>query len=353
MADVDLRIGVLGCGMISGNHFQAWHAVRGAHVVAVCDPMLERAQQRAQEFGIAACYQDAADMLAREQLDAVDIITPRHTHASMVELAAHYGVHALCEKPLCPSHQEAQALLDTVGQRIHVMVNENWRYRAYFQQIAHWLHEGRLGQVTQARIALWRANMLVREDGLVTSLTRQPFLAAESQVLIAESLIHELDVARALFGELDVIACTTSRASAHLIGEDNAVVLLRSDTGISVVLDGSMTAAGHAVRAPDRVEIAGTRCSVVLDGAVLRLVGAEEQTIVYDEDAVRQACFNDSIQHFVDCLQTGHGRFWTSARDQLASLYLMDRAYALAGAPRSYQAAAQPLPAPPVITNWR
>ncbi|THT97577.1 Gfo/Idh/MocA family oxidoreductase [Lampropedia puyangensis] len=352
MPERNLRIGVLGCGMISGNHFQAWQQVQGAHVVAVCDPLLERAQQRAQEFGIETCYQDSAQMLKHEQLDAVDIITPRQTHASMIELAAAHGVHALCEKPLCPTHEEAQALLAGVGQRIHVMVNENWRYRSYFQQIAHWLHEGRLGQVVQARIALWRSNMLRRADGLVTSLTRQPFLAHEAHVLIAESLIHELDVARALFGELEVVACTTGRVSEHLIGEDNAVLLLRSDEGGSVVLDGSMTAAGHAVRAPDRVEIAGTRCSLVLEGGVLRLFGAEEQTLVYDEDEVRQACFNDSIQHFVDCLQAGHGNFWTSARDQLGSLRLMDRAYALAGAPRTYQGADRPS-APPVITNWR
>lgn len=353
MSEPDLRIGVLGCGMISGNHFQAWQHVHGANVVAVCDPDAERARQRAQEFGIAAVYTDAVQMLEREHLDAVDIITPRQTHADMVRLASRHGVHALCEKPLCPTFEEARTLVDEVGDRIHVMVNENWRYRAYFRQVAQWLHEGRLGQVTHARLALWRSNMLRREDGLVTSLTRQPFLAQEAHVLIAESLIHELDVVRALFGELEVVACTTSRASEHIVGEDNAVVLLRSDTGLSVVLDATMTAAGFAVRAPDRLEIAGTRCSVVLADGVLRLIGAETQTLQYDEDEVRQACFNDSLQHFTDGVRRGNGRFWTSARDQLGSLRLMDQAYAHAHAPRSLQAPRAVPVAPPDITDWR
>lgn len=352
MPEADLRIGVLGCGMISANHLQAWQQVRGAGVVAVCDPDATRARQRAQQFGIAAVYTDPAQMLAHEALDAVDIITPRQTHADMVRLAARHGVHALCEKPLCPSFEEAQALVDDVDGRIHVMVNENWRYRAYFRQIAQWLHEGKLGQVTHARIALWRSNMLRRDDGLVTSLTRQPFLAHEPQVLIAESLIHELDVVRALFGEMEVLACITSRASEHIVGEDNAV-LLRADSGLGVVLDASMTAAGFEVRAPDRLEIAGTRCSVVLADGVLRLLGAETQTLHYDEDEVRQACFNDSIQHFTDGLRRGDGRFWTSARDQLGSLRLMDRAYALAQSPRRYQVPRTvPVP-PPDITDWR
>ena len=74
------------------------------------------------------------------------------------------------------------------------MVNENWRYRAYFRKIAEWLAAGRLGIVTQVRLALWRSSMLPRvEDGRIHSLTRQPFLAKEARVLIAESLIHEID----------------------------------------------------------------------------------------------------------------------------------------------------------------
>ncbi|MEJ2803911.1 Gfo/Idh/MocA family oxidoreductase [Comamonadaceae bacterium PP-2] len=344
-----LRIGVLGCGMISGNHFSAWSRCQGAQVVAVCDPVAERARQRAAEFGIAASYGSPQEMLAAEGLDAVDIVTPRETHADMIRLAARHGVHALCEKPLCPSLDEAQALLADVGSRIHVMVNENWRYRAYFRQIAQWLHEGRLGQPVQARIALWRSNMLRREDGLVTSLTRQPFLARESRVLVAESLIHELDVARALFGELEMLACSLGRASEHIRGEDNAVMLLRAPGGLSVVVEGSMTAAGYATRAPDRVEIAGTRCSVTLENGTLRLFGAEEQTLHYDEDAVRQACFDDAVQHFTDRLRAGRGDFWTSAADQLGSLRLMDQAYALAGAVRPLQDTARPRHAPPAI----
>ena len=71
-----LRVGVLGCGMISGNHFAAWARCQGAEVVAVCDPMLDRAQARAAEFGIAAAYDSPEAMMAAESLDLIDIITP-------------------------------------------------------------------------------------------------------------------------------------------------------------------------------------------------------------------------------------------------------------------------------------
>lgn len=347
-----LRVGVLGCGMISANHLTAWARCQGAQVVAVCDPLLERARERATAFSIASAYDSPQAMFAAERLDLVDIVTPRETHAAMVQMAAEHGVHALCEKPLCPTHEEARALVHRVGGCIRVMVNENWRYRSYFRRIAQWLHEGRLGTVTLVRLALWRSSMLPRaEDGRVHALTRQPFLAHEQRVLIAESLIHEIDVVRALFGEVEVLGCSTGHACTEIIGEDSAALLLRTPYGLTITIDGVMTAAGHETRAPDRMEIAGTRCSVLLEGAVLRLIGAEQQTIVYDESEVRQDCFNASVQHFVDQV-LGGGDFWTSAEDQLGSLQVMEQAYRLAGQAPALRAARLPPMAPPSITGF-
>jgi len=60
------------------------------------------------------------------------------------------------------------------------------------------------------------------EDGKIHSLARQPFLAREDHVLIAESLIHEIDVVRALFGEVEVLACGAKRCK---IGSAKAAVL--------------------------------------------------------------------------------------------------------------------------------
>ncbi|AHG62243.1 Gfo/Idh/MocA family protein [Advenella mimigardefordensis] len=328
-----LRIGVIGCGMISADHLAAWSNCRNAVVAAVCDSSVERARERAAQFAIAQVYDSPEIMFEQEKLDAVDIITPRETHAALVRMAARYGVHALCEKPLCPTYDEALALVQEIGSSIRVMVNENWRYRAYFKKIGEWIDAGRLGTITQARIALWRSSMLPRTgDGRIHAFTRQPFLQNEQRVLIAESLIHEIDVVRSLFGEMSLIACCTARACPALQGEDSATLLLRSKSGFPVTIDGVMTAAGHDTRAPDRLEIAGTRCSVILDNAVLRLIGEEQDTITYDESEIRQGCFNASIQHFADRL-LDQSPFWTSARDQLASLQLMEQAYRSAGQP--------------------
>jgi predicted dehydrogenase len=330
----DIRVGILGCGMISADHFRAWARCQGASVVAVCDPDRGRAEAQAKEFGIGTVYTAPEAMLAAGGLDAVDIITPRQTHAPLVRLAAEYGVHALCEKPLCPTHAEAQALVQAVGGRVHVMVNENWRFRAYFRQIGDWIRAGRLGTLVQARLSLWRSNLIPRPDGTVIALQRQPFVATEPRYLVAESLIHELDTVRSLFGEMEVVSARLARASTDIVGEDAAAILLETRSGMPLVVEGVLSAAGHAPRAPNRMEIAGTRCSVVLEGAVLRLFGAEEEELHYDEDAVRQGSFDASVQHFADLIRDG-GTAETSAADQLHTLALVERTYELAGQVRS------------------
>lgn len=329
----DLRVGVLGCGQVSPDHFVAWSRARGARVVAVCDPARERAEARAREYGIEAVFTEPQEMFGGAGLDAVDVITPRETHAGMVRLAARHGLHVLCEKPLCPTHAEAAALVEEVGDSVRVMVNENWRYREYFRIVRDWIAAGRLGRLVHLRIALVRSNMLRNEAGEVPALLRQPFMAREARLLIAESLIHEVDTVRSIVGDYAVVAARIARASDAVAGEDVAVILGETADGLSLVLEGVLAAAGHPVRAGDRLEIAGTRASVLLDGGRLSLLGPDPETLDFDEALVRQECFDRSIQHFVDGLATG-APFATSARDQLGTLKVVEDAYAAAGAIR-------------------
>ncbi|MEO8627219.1 MAG: Gfo/Idh/MocA family oxidoreductase [Betaproteobacteria bacterium] len=77
-----LRIGFAGAGAISLFHLIGWKQIDKVEVVAICDSTLEKAQARAQEFGVERVYSDFARMLAREALDAVAIATPVATHAN-------------------------------------------------------------------------------------------------------------------------------------------------------------------------------------------------------------------------------------------------------------------------------
>ncbi|MEQ3553818.1 Gfo/Idh/MocA family oxidoreductase [Pseudonocardia nematodicida] len=325
-----LRVGVVGCGMISRDHLVAWRNEPRAEVVALCDPDPARTADRGAEFGIARHYTDAARMLDAEDLDALDVITPRQTHRDLVLLAAEHGVPVLCEKPLCPTLAEAEALVAEVGGRTRVMVNENWRFRPYFRQLREWIDAGHVGTITSARMSLTRSNLLADADGSIPALRRQPFFAAEERLLVAESLIHELDTLRYLLGETRVVGAVTRRTSPDVVGEDSAAILLTTGDGLPVVVTGCMVAAGHHYREGDHLVLTGTRSSVTLDRSVLTITGAHGKTVEYDEATARQDSFDHSVRHFVDRVRDG-GEFDTSMADQLATLALVEDVYRRAG----------------------
>ena len=94
-----VTIGVIGCGARSRS-CNAYNTYPKSEIVAVCDPFLGRRQHRASEWGVADHYADFRDVLAREDIDAVHIVTPDHWHVPIALAAAKAGKDIYCEKPL-------------------------------------------------------------------------------------------------------------------------------------------------------------------------------------------------------------------------------------------------------------
>lgn len=328
---IPLRIALAGAGMISWYHLVAWRNVGPrARVVAVCDPDPQRASARAEEFGIARVYQDPAAMLAGETIDALDVASPRETHAAWVEAAADRGIDVLCQKPLTPTLAEAEVLVERVGSRVRLMVHENWRFRPWYRELKGWIADGLLGEIALARLSTISSGFLPDASGRRPALVRQPFMAHEQRLLIAESLIHHLDTMRFLCGPLRVVGARASGTLAEVVGETQAAIFLETAAGAPVTVIGTMAAPGYPPRPPDRLELIGHKASAVLAENELRLLGPTLQTQQYDGDAGYQASFDGVIAHFVDCLETG-APFETGPADNLETLRLVEHAYWAAG----------------------
>ncbi|MBV9053962.1 MAG: Gfo/Idh/MocA family oxidoreductase, partial [Hyphomicrobiales bacterium] len=140
------KVALAGAGMISWYHLTAWRNLgERVELVAVCDPDSEKAHRRAKEFKIAKVYTDRETMLASEAIDALDVATPRETHAGWVEAAAGRGIDVLCQKPLTPTLSEAQELVRRIDGKIRLMVHENWRFRPWYRELKRWIAAGLLG----------------------------------------------------------------------------------------------------------------------------------------------------------------------------------------------------------------
>jgi predicted dehydrogenase len=326
---VKLRVGLIGAGDISQYHLAAWQKVGHAAIVAVCDRDATRARVRASAFAIPAIYTDAAAMFATEKLDAVDIATWRETHAELARLAAAHGVHVLCQKPLAPSLAEAESLAAQVAGRIRLMVNENRRFAPHFRAIRRWIDDGRVGPVRQCVVTMHRSGFIKDANGRRPAVERASFMARESRLMIAETLIHQLDVLRFLLGEMTMVAARTLRTEPDMPGETLATLMLETVAGAPVVVAGSFVAPGFGTAVSDRIEIIGTHASVILDGAGIEMRGTTTERIAVDSAAAYQACFDAGIAHFVERL-TANQPFETGPDDNLKTLKLVEDAYTLA-----------------------
>ncbi len=101
MADRDLRIAVVGAGMMGGDHIaRLTQRVSGANVAAIVEPDAARADAAAANARDAAVHADIRDALDRDDLDAVLIATPGPFHEPVILPCLEAGVAIFCEKPL-------------------------------------------------------------------------------------------------------------------------------------------------------------------------------------------------------------------------------------------------------------
>jgi D-apiose dehydrogenase len=322
------RIGLIGAGWVTQHHLLGWQRQHArATVVAIADPARERAEQRAEAFSIERVYDDARAMLEAGAIDAVDIAAPREFHAQYVRAAAARGLPILCQKPLAPTYDEARELAREVAGKTRLMVHENWRFRAYYRQIAAWLRAGRVGRVQQAQMTLFTSGLLADAQGKYPALERQPFIATLDRALVMEVLIHHIDALRFLLGDLTLEYSRIGHSCSAMSGEDRASLTLSNADGAVVHLMASFTVHGAEPAQSDRLTIIGERGTIVLDGPLLTYRGAEAEDVRYD----LQACYLDSyagaIEHFVTALADGTP-FETAPDDNLRTLEIVDRIYA-------------------------
>jgi predicted dehydrogenase len=231
-----LRGVLIGCGHISRSHLPGWAASPDAEIVAVCDLDRARAEARAAEFGIGRAYADPAAALTAERPDFVDIATRPETHRELIAQAAGRGAHVLCQKPLAPTLAEAEAMAEICRRAgVRFMVTEMWRWLPWYRDLAARLAAGEIGPVHYAR---WQGGREAfrRRRPVVDD---QPYFADMPRLLIYEMLIHWIDTARYLFGEIASVYARTARVNPALAGEDVALVALAHAGGATTLLDAS------------------------------------------------------------------------------------------------------------------
>lgn len=142
------RIGLIGCGGISKYHLEA-AKVLGVEVVALADINEEAARNRRDAyFPNAAIYTDHRKLIARDDIQVVEIATHNNVRAGQIRDALEADKHVLSQKPFTLDLQAGQSLVDLARERnLNLGVNQNGRWAPSFAAILAAVRSGLLGQI--------------------------------------------------------------------------------------------------------------------------------------------------------------------------------------------------------------
>ena len=324
-----LRVGMIGAGMISRYHLTGWQSCPGAEEVAIADPSDAAARGRAAEYAIPDVFADTVAMMDAVRPDAADIAAPMERHAEICLAAAARGIAVKCQKPLCPTLAEAEALVAQMGDRVRFMVHENWRFRPQYRRIRDWLDAGRIGRVRAFTMEVMSSALIEDLPGQPPpALRRQAFMARMERLTVPESRIHQLATLRSLLGGLAVAGARVARLSQRVIGEDTAMLLLESPDGAIGTLSASLSGPGIQSRSSDTLRLTGERGTITFADWALTCSG-DDAVERWEPEAAYQASFDAVIAHFVEALRSG-APFETGAGENLATLALVEDVYRLA-----------------------
>jgi myo-inositol 2-dehydrogenase / D-chiro-inositol 1-dehydrogenase len=219
-----LRVAVLGAGRIGKIHAGNVAASSGAELVVVADPFGNAAQTLADQFGCDASA-DSFAAIDRQDVDAVVIGTPTHTHVELMLQAVKRRKAVLCEKPIDLDFGKAAAAVTEIEQLGgRVMLAFNRRFDPASQRLRRSIDAGEVGDVRQVFIT-----------------SRDPGLAPRDYLRVSGGIfrdmtIHDFDMARFLLGEEPAeISATASRLVDPTLAEfddfDSVMIQMRTSSG--------------------------------------------------------------------------------------------------------------------------
>ncbi len=269
----ELRVAIIGYGMMGRAHAYGYHAapmIRPNDTRFVPVVMTGRHEAAlaaaAQSCGIAEWSTSWEEVIARADVDVVDICTPPGTHAAIAIAAAQRGKSVICEKPLATSYAEAAAARDAVvAAGVHHAVGFNYRRLPAISLLAEMVASGELGE-----IRLWRGTWLSDEfvDPAIPFDWR--FEAAVGGTTIADLGSHLIDLATWMLGPIAEVSATSSTftserstkdGSRRVEIDDASSALLRFRSGVQ----GTFEVARVAPRRPCDfvVEVNGSKGTAV------------------------------------------------------------------------------------------
>lgn len=200
-----LRVGMVGYAFMGAAHSQAWRTAgrffdlpAAVEMTAICGRSEDRVREAAARYGWASYETDWRALVARDDIDVVDVCTPGDSHAPIAIAALEAGKHVLCEKPLANTVAEAEAMADAAEKATgRSMVAFNYRRVPALALARQLIAAGRLGDIRHVR-AQYLQDWLVDSDFPLVWRLREEKAGSGA---LGDLGAHIIDIAQFLTGQ--------------------------------------------------------------------------------------------------------------------------------------------------------
>ena len=270
-----LRLGLIGAsGTIATLHRGYFEKIEGLELAAVCDVTEELVAPVAEETG-ARAWTDAEAMIRSGEIDAVLIACPHFEHPRYARVAFEAGVHALCEKPVAVTAEEAQETdrLYAEAQREHPdllfagMFNQ--RTNPLWREVKRLIDDGSVGELMRLS---WTISTWFRTQAYYNSGGWRATWSGEGGGVLLNQCPHNLDLLCWFVGQPSRVIAKAALGKQHDIEvEDEVSALLDFPNGATGTF---FTSTGEAPGV-NRLEVVGTGGTILCEGDKLTFLRVE------------------------------------------------------------------------------
>lgn len=332
MSEGPLRVGVLTCGaIVTKGHLPGFDSLGrdAVDVVAFQSRRETTARSARDQWGSGEVVADWRDVLARADVDAVDICAPNAMHAELAIAACEAGKHVLVEKPMATSVAEADAMVAAAERAgVVLMAAHNLRFAAPYAAAAAAVADGLVGDIVGVRVAMGHGGpeSWTRDAGWF----RDPALSGGGALL--DLGIHVADLVRAVTGdEVAEVSAFVRRPSEDAVEESGVVSFTLAGGGVGTL------SASWAVRAgaDHQLLVHGSAGTLTIERgqAVVRSAGGGDKVVVEPPSPMP-----DLLANFVAVCR-GEAAAVVGPRDGRQALAVIEAAYRSAAEGRAVRVA--------------
>jgi predicted dehydrogenase len=312
-----IRLGIIGCGRIADVQLPGYLRMPEARVVAVCDLDPATAERRRLEWGAERAFTDPLALLTQPDLDAVEILTPHHTHRDLVLAACAAGKHVSVQKPMAMNLRECDEMIEAARQaKVVLRVYENFVHYPPYVKARELIEQGAIGEPLSIRLRIGSVGAGGWPVPMRTWLWRLREESCGGGPTVWDDGFHKFSVARHLLGPIESVHAWIDR-SFGLIDSPAMVTWTHLEPGRTGCIDASYGPyTGIRSRyypVDERVEILGAEGLLQVNACTARLVEGPPLLLHHDGRTIAFEdlrsdwldSFVDASQHFVRRLLDG------------------------------------------------